>query len=676
MKEQSQERWDLSIFDQEKVNALSDELGIKPALTKILLSKNIESQFNNITDFLNPNPALITETKNLASPQNITKACKRLKEAIQKKETIMINGDPDADGISGTTIYSAAFEQLGLKSEFDFPIRATEGHGLQIRIIDDAISKGIKLIITTDCGSKDYEAIRYANEQNIDVIITDHHVLGKEESPALALINPFTVEEKNDMKGLSGGGVALKFILCLYDYLKLDCPKHLLDFMLIITTFGTISDRMSLLNLQNRIIIKEGVRLLQESKKEGLKAITKVSFDRNQEVNARNLSRTIVPRLNAPGRIGNPEQGILDSKAVVKLLLTGQGKKNEIKAQEILDSLGGLPKKKKDSEALSAASSIDTINEKRKFITSKIEEEIDKLIKIQVDPEKDKIIIIQGKDWNSGVIGIDTDRLKERFLKPAIILTEVSDNNYLKASVRSIPNINIYKILENVEEVFKEKNQRPLFCMEVKTDLTTQKVTAFGGHSQACGFCIHRDDIPTLKKMLHEKMNKIEAKDFSYTYNIIDKISLAHIGPKLYETLNHLAPYGQNFEFPIYYSQSCYIKGGRTFGNKYQSSSKPHIRFSVSQKSRKSNKTIAQFKAIGFGLSQKLMSLRNQQNPNDRFDVIFFIEKEISRDTKRPEIILNVLDIRKSGKTVDSFNRPTEENDDGASEVNFEDNVR
>ncbi|MEK9657407.1 MAG: DHH family phosphoesterase [bacterium] len=670
METTKQEKWNLSIFDQDKIKALSEELKIKPMLTKILLSKNLDTSTDALKKFITPDPKLITDTHQLSTQTDIQTACKRIETAIRKKEKIIINGDPDADGISGTTIYSAAFEYLGIATDFDFPIRATEGHGLQIRIIDNAIRENVTLIITTDCGSKDYEAINYAKQKGVDVIITDHHVLGKEKNPAFALINPFTIQEKTLFQGLSGGGVAFKFILCLFNYLKKDVPQHLHDFMLIIVTFGTISDRMSLLNPMNRIIIKEGIEKLKETKKEGLKAIMKVSFDRNQDINARNLSRTVVPRLNAPGRIGNPEQGILDSKTVVSLLLTGQGKKNEEKANELIENMGGFKKaSQKNNKSLNTAASIDNINEKRKFITSKIEEEIDKLIKIQVDPQKDKIIIIQGKDWNSGVIGIDTDRLKERFLKPAIILTELSGQDYLKASVRSIPNINIYKILEKAEEKFKEKYKEPIFCMEVKTEKGFQKVSAFGGHSQACGFSIHKNHIPILKKLLNKEMEKLDEKDFSYTYNIIDKISLAHIGPKLYENLNELAPYGQNFEFPIYYSQSCNISGGKVFGNRYQDSKKPHVRFVVSQKSRRLKKTIAEFKTVGFGLSEKFFNLKSAQSPNERFDVIFFIEKETHPRNKQSQIILNVLDIRKSGKTVDSFNRQTDEIDDDLSEV-------
>ena len=132
----------------------------------------------------------------------------------------MINGDPDADGISGTTIYCEALTYLGLEYEYDFPIRTKEGHGLQIRIIDIAKKKGIKLIITTDCGSKDYEAIEYAKDKGIDVIITDHHVLGKDKNPALALINPFTIKKPTLFQKLSGGGVSLKFVLTLFKFIN------------------------------------------------------------------------------------------------------------------------------------------------------------------------------------------------------------------------------------------------------------------------------------------------------------------------------------------------------------------------------------------------------------------------------------------------------------------------
>lgn len=664
---QKQEKWNLSIFDQDKVNSLSQELNIKPLLTKVLLSKNLlDNKTESIKQIIYPDDSLINDISELSDKENIQNACVRLKKAYTNKEKIMINGDPDADGISGTTIYAAAFQYLGIKYDYDFPIRTKEGHGLQIRIIDKAKRDGISLIITTDCGSKDYEAINYAKSQGIDVIITDHHVLGKEANPALALINPYTINHPTLFQKLSGGGVALKFVMTFFNFINKKLPSHLSDFMLIITTFGTISDRMCLLNPMNRALIKKGVSCLKQTQHEGLKAITKISFDRNQEINARNLSRTIIPRLNAPGRIGNPEEGILDSKVVVELLLTGEGQENKSKASKLLEILSSINPKEKEEKtsqekALNTANSIDNINEKRKFITSKIEEEIDGLIKRQVNIKEDKVIIVQGKDWNAGVIGIDTDRLKERFLKPAIILTEISGNDYLKASVRSIPNINIYKILDQCEEIFIKKHNRKLFCMEIETTQGPTKVTAFGGHSQACGFSIHKDDIAELRSLLKSIMSELKDTDYSYTYNIIDKISLAHIGPKLYESLEQLAPYGQNFEFPIYYSQSCLIQGGKPFGNRYQTTRKAHIRFKVYQKSRRLKKTIAQFNAVGFGLSEKFYNLKANKNSNNLYDVIFYIEKDTFKKNNRTEIVLNVLDIRPSGKTVDSFNKPTNE---------------
>ena len=298
-------------------------------------------------------------------------------------------------------------------------------------------------------------------------------------------------------------------------------------------------------------------------------------------------------------------------------------------------------------QAEKTASDVDTVNEKRKFITAKIEDEMDKLIETQVNVESDRIIVVEGKDWNSGVIGIDADRLKERFLRPAIILCSHSGSEYVRGSSRSIPRINIYSIIDEVEQEFSKKYSKKLFQAEVVSLGKTKIVNAFGGHTQACGFTLHQDNVEEFKTILKDKMSQLKPEDFEYHYDIIDHVTLDQMHPKFMETLDRFAPYGNGFDFPIYYLDNCVLKGGKVFGNRYQKSLKKHVRFTVSSALKLGH----QVEAVGFGLWEKFCFVKENSSPDSKIDLIFVPEidkKSKFKKSKDGLVRLNVLDIRVS----------------------------
>jgi single-stranded-DNA-specific exonuclease len=678
--EQTRERWHLASVQTDEVKALSDALGIEFLLAKILLARNIgNGDVKTVNLFLNPPEELLTDYSGVTSAVELEKAVERISRAIKKREKIVVNGDPDADGISGACILVSGLEALGADVSYNFPVRCREGHGLQVRIVDEAKTAGASLIITTDCGSKDISAAAYAKEQGLDVIVTDHHILGKELPDVYAFVNPNMVEEDTHFKTLAGAGVAYKVMLATFDKMGQVLPNSLNDFMLAVSTLGTLSDRMSLLNPMNRIMVLKGVDAIKRTHWEGLKAIKKVCRVDDKTLRPRQLSRSIIPRLNAPGRIGDPSQGIPDSTLVVDLLLTGAGAENAEKAatlSQIFMDIVNLEKEKKSEqekndmkrEALSSAASVDDINEQRKFMTNKIEEEIEALVDEQVDLKKEHIVIVQGKNWNSGVIGIDTDRLKERYLRPAVIITKYDHSDYVRGSVRSIPNINMYAIVDKANDLFEEKHGCQLFKMEVlSSDGEAQVVNAFGGHAQACGFSMHYKDVPEFIELVREQEKKIPEDKWGYHYDIIAKLPISQVGPKLLSQLDKLGPYGQRFEFPTFYLQGCLLSTGTAFGNKYQEFHKPHVNFKVIEnQAKKTNMPPREFEAVGFGLWEKFCSMRSNLDPNMKFDVIFTIEQDQKRRGKQKgvNIRLNVLDIRQSGDNVDSFMEPASTNDE------------
>jgi single-stranded-DNA-specific exonuclease len=655
---ESRERWHFSDIETDKIKPIAAQLKLDPLLIKVMMARKIDVHNPEaVKEFVSPEEKLITQFELVTSPEDLAKATDRIQKAIEHKERIVINGDPDADGITGTVILAAGLTHLGAEIHYDFPTRSKEGHGLQTRIIDEAKQAGSKLIITSDCGSKDVEAVKYANSQSIDVIICDHHILGKEIPEALAIVNPYRVTHKTLEQSLSGAGVSLKLLLAVFNKVGKPIPDYLLDYLLAIATLGTISDRMSFVNPMNRLIVKRGIKALNSTKMEGLRALREVSSNGIEELRSNDIGRTIVPRLNAPGRIGDRSEGIPDSRIVVDLLMLGAGRKNAEKASQVLEEFNmviEMDQSKRNrveytpgTSAIDDAGVVEDINEKRKFMTSKIEDEIDMLVKQQVNVDQDRIIIVQGKNWNPGVIGIDTDRLKDRFLRPAVILTEYTGSDYIRGSVRSIPTINMYRIVDGVGERFEKKYGRQLFQTEVNTLQGKKLVNAFGGHAQACGFTFHKDDLNDFVTMIREGVDQLDTEQFNFCYEVLDTLTMSQINYELVKRLDILAPYGQEFEYPLFFMEKVGIGRTRPFGNKYQESRTPHVEFWVFGNHPKKPRLNYRVNSVGFGLWEKLSKFKNE-NPNATFDIIFsveFIKKRI-RKKLHHKLRLNVVDIR------------------------------
>lgn len=655
------ERWFFPEFDSNKISEISSKLKLDPVLAKLLLARKIgNGLLSEISEFIDPSESLITSFDQVTSKEDLERATSRIKTALDHQEKIVVNGDPDADGITGTVILTAGLRHLGGQVTYDFPTRSREGHGLQPRIIDEAKQAGAKLIITSDCGSKDVESTQYANSQGIDVIICDHHILGREIPQAHAFVNPHRYTGPSYDKALSGAGVSFKLVLAVFDVMKRPVPDYLMEFLLAVATLGTISDRMSFLNPLNRIMVKKGIESLNKTKMEGLRALKEVSSNGLTELKSNDIGRTIVPRLNAPGRIGDREAGIPDSRIVVDLLLLGMGQKNAEKASKVLEEFTyvlELDRAKKRAivevsdvvSALDEASVVEDINEKRKFMTSKIEDEIDNLIEAQVDVEHDRIIIVKGKNWNPGVIGIDADRLKDRFLRPSVILTEYTGSDYLRGSSRSIPSINMYKLIDTVSEQFEQKYNRKLFQTEVETQLGRREVNAFGGHAQACGFTLHKKDLEAFMALVREEESRLPEEQFHFSYEVLEKLSLSQVNMSLVKKLEFLTPYGQEFDYPIFYLENCTVSRARPFGNKYQEARTPHVEFFVLNAGVAKGKTsTTQLSAVGFGLWEKFCRIRSAE-ATAKYDMIFTLEQFRKRKAKgQDKLRLNVLDIKPS----------------------------
>jgi len=656
--------WTYHSFNNEEIDIISDELNTTKLLAKVLNTAGFDkTSIDHIDRFMNPKMEEILRYEGLTSNEELEKSMKRIVRAIEKKEKVIVNGDPDADGISGTTILTTGLRQLGLDVQYAFPIRSREGHGLQLRIIQEAVDAGVSLIVTTDCGTKDVEAVDYANEQNIDVIVTDHHILGKKLPNAAAIINPYVNEnpEMNEFKYISGSFVSFKWIMALKDYLNVTFPKQIFEVLAICSALGVLSDRVSLKKPMNRAMVKLGMDYLNATQLIGVKALKEISIPHRSFLRARDISRTIAPRMNAPGRIGDPELGIPDSTIIVDLLMSGLkvGPRSNIKEfiQKYKQLLHQDSLIKNNLEVEDQVDLVDEVNDKRKKMTEDIENKIEVLLE-DIDIEKEKVLIIKGNDWNSGVIGIDADRLRDRFVLPVIIMTTLEGSTFIKGSVRSIPTINMYDIMEKAQKKFEEKHGRNPYEVEVNTLLGTRSVNAFGGHAQACGFSIRSEDIPEWEAILRAEMEQLQPDQYDFSYRIVKDLRFYDINYKLLNELDTLAPYGEGFDFPIFCLRKATLSSSvRPFGNRMQKDRTPHVEFKIVLKEnydRKFDPKKSRFlKATGFGLWEKYQTLISDAKDR-QVDVLFTLDYPHKGGGKRPFPHLVVLDLKLPEKSNQS----------------------
>jgi single-stranded-DNA-specific exonuclease len=649
-----EKRWTYHRFDEDEVNAIADAIQGPPILAEVLHASGFGfKNLDQLDRFIHPKMDEIMSYQGISSPYHLNKSLDRLARAKANNEHILVNGDPDADGISGTTILTTGLRQLGFTVDYAFPIRSREGHGLQIRIIQEAKAKGVSLIITTDCGTKDVEAVAYANENGIDVIITDHHILGKKLPDAVAIINPYTTTDPAmaEFRYLSGSYVSFKWIIALKEFFKETFPKPIFETLAIASCFGIISDRVSLKYPMNRAMVSLGIKYLNSTSLVGMKALKRISLPTRTFLRARDISRTIAPRMNAPGRIGDPLLGIPDSGVVVDLLMAGLTVGPDANVEECLDRYKHVLDQdnliKNNLNVSDQVQIVDSVNDQRKQITEKIETQIEKYIE-SVDLSREKVLIVKGKKWNSGVIGIDADRLRDRFVLPAIIITTLEGSDFLKGSVRSIPSINMYQIMENVQQRFQEKYGRNPYQITIDTVLGSRQVNAFGGHAQACGFSMNEADFDEWKAMIQQEMEAIPPQQYEFSYRVLKEVSFFDINLKLLNALDQIAPYGEGFDFPIFSLKGVRLsENPRPFGNRMQQDRTPHVEFKVlhTVKGKSTRTKTHVLSATGFGLWERYQNVVSSTT-GYRADLIFTVDYPHKKNKKSRFPELTILDIR------------------------------
>ena len=491
---------------------IASEYGIDQVLARIIRNRDICGS-KDIDMYLNGN---LNDIHNPHSMKDADKFVDIITKKIEEHKPVRIIGDYDIDGICSIYILFCGLKAAGADVDYVVPHRINDGYGINEHLIDNAINEGIDTIVTCDNGIAAYNQVRYAKDNGITMIVTDHHDVPFEIKddkkvyivpPADAVINPKQADCDYPFKLLCGAGVAYKLISLLYDRLGLD-KKELEDYIefMAIATVGDIVDLID----ENRIVVKYGLKHIAHTKNTGLRAlIEECQLDINN-ISSYYIGFVIGPCLNASGRLDTARQAI-------ELMLCMDNEKAHNMAKELI-----------------------ALNNERKSMT---EQETHKAIELVENTGllKDRVLVIYLKDCHESIAGIIAGRIKERYYRPTFVITNAEDG--AKGSGRSIEGYNMY------EEINKCKNV----------------LTKYGGHPMAAGLSLAISDIDIFRKMLND--NAILTDEDLIPKMWIDvpmPVSYANI--RLVNQLKLLEPFGKGNEKPVFADRNLYVKTASVIG--------------------------------------------------------------------------------------------------------------
>ena len=494
-----QKRWNIKeIKDDFAVETLAESLNISETLARLLVQRNIKS-LNEAKLFFRPS------LKYLHDPflmDGMETATHRLIKALTENEKITIYGDYDVDGTCATSVLYLFLKALDANVGFYIPKRLTEGYGISKQGIDHVKERGTSLLISVDCGITAIEEIDYANQLGMEVIICDHHKPKEEIPNALAVLDPLKPNCNYPFKYLCGAGVAFKLAQGLAKRIgKRDMPLEYLD----LVALASAADIVSLTD-ENRIIVNEGIKLINESPRPALEALINASHLQPGDLSSTQIVFTIAPRINAVGRLG-------DAERAVELLISND-----------------------KEEAKELASILETENYARRKIDVDTFNAALELVEDTLDFENDRAIILHHEEWHPGVIGIVASRLVEKYYRPTIMLTTV--DGVAKGSARSTSNFDIYEALQQCEDYLIQ----------------------FGGHRAAAGLAIELGKLSDFKVKFNEIVRSTINDDELLPEILIDSpLRFSEITPKLLRILDQFSPFGPGNMRPVFLSENVKV---------------------------------------------------------------------------------------------------------------------
>lgn len=495
----SKYNWNLNNPTEYITDDIVKRLKLSLIIKKILESKHIVDE-EGIQQTLN-GVEIDHETSLLS---DIDKTVERINQAIDKNERILVYGDYDADGVTSTTILVHTLQKLGAQVGWYIPNRFTEGYGPNEMAFQNAYDEGVSLIITVDNGIQGHNEIKMVQDLGVDVIVTDHHEIGRTLPEAYAIVHPMHPEFDYPFKYLCGAGVAYKLAQTLLD----NVPNYFKAYAAI----GTIADLVSLTD-ENRSIVQNGLRVMNESCPIAIKALlNQASF--NDEISEETIGFIIGPRLNAVGRLE-------DASLAAELLMSDSPEEAEFLAEQV-----------------------EHFNQERKDIVVSITEEALAMAEDYVK-QGHQFLLLAKEDWHEGVLGIVGSKIVETYSLPTLILNIDYEQNHAKGSARSIEQVSMFEILSAHQDL----------------------ISKFGGHHMAAGMTMDIDNIDELRTGLNDWMARLsETTSLEPSKNVDVLLDESDITIKNIRDIQKLRPFGTDFTSPLFEIRDIAIKSLKAIG--------------------------------------------------------------------------------------------------------------
>ena len=480
------------------VQSLAKALAVPRAVAQLLVQRGI-TNFDVAKQFFRPN------WHHLHDPflmKDMDVAVSRLQQAINKKETVMVLGDYDVDGTSSVALLMHYLQRQHIRVMSYIPDRFAEGYGLSHQAINKAVTEGVELLFTLDCGIKAISLIADANQKGIDVIVCDHHTPGEQLPAAHAVLDPKRPDCTYPFKGLCGCGVVFKLIQAHASTLGIEV-QELQPYLDLVAT-ASAADIVPIVD-ENRVLTYFGMQVYQQSPRPGLMVL--LGERKDSDISVSDLVFRVAPRINAAGRMKH-------GTYAVELLLS-----------------------ENIEEATKRAEEIEGFNENRKALDREITEQA--LSQIEETNQTDKAsTIVYDPDWNKGVIGIVASRLIEKHYKPTVVFTRSGD--VLTASARSVKGFDLYEAL--------------FACQE--------HLIQFGGHKYAAGLTVNPEQYTGFCRHFEEVVSKlIQPEQQERILSIDMEIPITEITPKFYRIVNQMAPFGPGNMRPVLLSKGVADRG-------------------------------------------------------------------------------------------------------------------
>lgn len=448
--------------------------------------------------------------KDLYAPQ-LMKDCRKtaeiLKEKIAEKKKIRVIGDYDIDGVNATCILYKGLIRCGAEADVEIPDRMKDGYGLNKNLIQYAYEEGIDTILTCDNGIAAVDEIAEAKRLGMTVLITDHHELQERIPAADAIVNPKQPECTYPYKFLCGAAVAYKLMICLYELCGI--PVEETDAFIEFAAIATVGDVMDLTG-ENRILVKEGLKMINQTSNRGLKALIRANGLEDAQISSYHIGFVLGPCINASGRLDT-------AKRALELLLA----EDDAVAEDLAHTLKELNDERKDMTQQGVAQAIELIEEG--------------VLK------EDKVLVVYLPDCHESLAGIIAGRIRERYHKPVFVLTDAADS--LKGSGRSIETYNMFAEMSKCAELF----------------------TKFGGHPMAAGLSLPRENMEAFHKKINEN-SVLTEDDFIPKVTIDVPMPISYITERLVEELGLLEPFGKGNTKPLFAEKSLNILSARILG--------------------------------------------------------------------------------------------------------------